>query len=328
MRALAVLLAALLVWVAVVPECGAQRRGGGFGGGYGGYRGGYGGGYKPPVFRQPQMRTPTMTPRTPSMSPKAARPMQPRAPSIRGPNPRGATQPIPGRVNPGVSKPVTKPPVKAPATVAKLPAFKGQYSNGKPILQSKGKNYRVPEKGVLSASRAKLLSGAGTTAITSRWSTVQKANVSGRIVALRQSTPFWLPSQKIGWLNHHEGGSHGGHTIAKHVARSDEWLKNRLTYEKGINSSSSYKDQQTAERVIRRAINKNRNEIRKWMKDSSSTRKMAICYDAGKVIGRGVQRTDSGQPGEATDHGGSMTILTKNPQGGYKILTSYTVKKC
>lgn len=169
-KLLAALIAALMVLVAIVPESSAQRRGGGFGGGYGG---GYGTYRPPPVFRQPQMRTPTMTPRMPSTSPRVAGPMQPRAPSIRGPNPRGATQPIPGR--PGVSTPATRAPAaKAPATVAKLPTFKGQYSNGKPILQYKGKNYRVPEKGVLSASRAKLLSGASTTAINARLSKNKK----------------------------------------------------------------------------------------------------------------------------------------------------------
>src|SRR5688572_22239367 len=48
--------------------------------------------------------------------------------------------------------------------------------------------------------------------------------------------------------------SRGGHTLARHVGRSDEQLRERLQRERGISAASTYTDRDTAERIVTHTI--------------------------------------------------------------------------
>ena len=134
---------ACLVIVCIFTEDLADARRG-FGGGFRGNR--YGGFRKPPTFRQPAYR---------------GNPGLRRAPS--GPRVMNPRQPIPNRSGLQRSLPKT---IHKQAPVTSLKGFTGKVTKkGSPIVQAKGKNYQIPQRGISSSLRGKLLSGASKTAL-------------------------------------------------------------------------------------------------------------------------------------------------------------------
>lgn len=82
----------------------------------------------------------------------------------------------------------------------------------------------------------------------------------------------------------------GGHTIAKHVGKSPEELLKRLEMEKRIPYATTFKDMQTAEECISKALSYNKNVIKSVVSSSKSGVLLQIRYPAGKVVGYGFKR--------------------------------------
>src|SRR5579864_5377284 len=57
----------------------------------------------------------------------------------------------------------------------------------------------------------------------------------------------------------------GGHTLRKHVGRSDEELRQRLRHERNIAAASTWSDRETAERAVGTAVEQNREKIERWL---------------------------------------------------------------
>src|ERR1700745_117856 len=55
--------------------------------------------------------------------------------------------------------------------------------------------------------------------------------------------------------------SAGGHTLSKHVGRSDDQLRERLRHEHNISAASTWNDRETAERAVGVALQQNRGKI-------------------------------------------------------------------
>ena len=152
-------------------------------------------------------------------------------------------------------------------------------------------------------------------------------------------------SKKKDWLEHHEkdpnikGKQKHGHTIDRHVGKTDEELIQRLKNEfdtkgrkKMISASSSYKNIDIAQEVISEAIKSNRNKLNNWLK-SADMDNLVLEFQGNKTIGRGITKKDylnlidqkkipSSQ--DLKNLTNAKIILKKNPNGdGYFILTSY-----
>ena len=56
----------------------------------------------------------------------------------------------------------------------------------------------------------------------------------------------------------------GGHTLRKHVGRSDDELRERLRHERHISAASTWSDRETAERAVGSALQQNRDKIERW----------------------------------------------------------------
>ncbi|PIR18910.1 MAG: hypothetical protein COV48_04930 [Elusimicrobia bacterium CG11_big_fil_rev_8_21_14_0_20_64_6] len=69
-----------------------------------------------------------------------------------------------------------------------------------------------------------------------------------------------------GFLTRHEGL---GHTIERHVRKKPAYLLQRLRDE-GLEDASTFFDQNTAERVIRLAVEAHKDEIAKWFSANRS----------------------------------------------------------
>jgi hypothetical protein len=113
----------------------------------------------------------------------------------------------------------------------------------------------------------------------------------------------------------------GGHTLRKHVGRSDDELRGRLRHERNISAASTWTDRQTAERAVGMALQQNRDKIDRWLSRSGGHPNLVIDYDGdpSHPIGRSLRR-DADQP-QPCAH--AIIILKWTGSNDYYVLTSY-----
>ncbi|MDP2571613.1 RNase A-like domain-containing protein [Vibrio penaeicida] len=63
-----------------------------------------------------------------------------------------------------------------------------------------------------------------------------------------------------------------GHTIRRHVGRTDEQLLQRLDTEPDILGSSTYPDLETAQRAVGDVLSRNSDNVQDWLENSSKPR--------------------------------------------------------
>jgi len=113
----------------------------------------------------------------------------------------------------------------------------------------------------------------------------------------------------------------GGHTLRKHVGRSDEELRQRLHQERNIAAASTWSDRATAERAVGTAIEQNREKIERWLNRQGGHPNLVVDYDGdpSHPIGRTLRRdADQTEPcSQAT------VVLRWTGPNDYYVLTSY-----
>jgi hypothetical protein len=112
---------------------------------------------------------------------------------------------------------------------------------------------------------------------------------------------------------------HGGHTLQRHVGRSDDELRQRLQREQGISAASTYTDRATAERAIAAALQQNADKIRRWVERGPRRPNLVIDYRDLKIpLGRTMNR------GAADSVPCDRAILVlRADEDSYYVLTSY-----
>jgi hypothetical protein len=116
--------------------------------------------------------------------------------------------------------------------------------------------------------------------------------------------------------------SRGGHTLARHVGRTDSQLLDRLAREPRISAASTYTDRATGELVAGLALERERSRVDAWRRRYGSRPNLVLHVDAprGPPIGR-VMRRGSRQSIPATS---ALVVLRWN-EGlqDFYVLTSY-----
>lgn len=113
----------------------------------------------------------------------------------------------------------------------------------------------------------------------------------------------------------------GGHTLARHVGRSDRELADRLRNDRQLAAASSYTDRATAETVVAETLSRSRARVAAWLARTGSRPTLALEYDGppdhpvGRVLRRGESR---GTP--ASD---ALVVLEWAGSGEFFVLTSY-----
>ena len=82
----------------------------------------------------------------------------------------------------------------------------------------------------------------------------------------------------------------GGHTLARHVGKSDAELRERLRREPQISSASTYSDRATAEAVVGAAMSSAGRSFDAWRRRSGRRPNFVLHFAAQQVIGRSVSR--------------------------------------
>ena len=106
------------------------------------------------------------------------------------------------------------------------------------------------------------------------------------ISTISQTTIAFVPNIPGGGLDFHEAA--GGHTLEKHVGKTEAELAQRLASEKRISAASSFTYRSVAEAAIAEAMSKNQSAIDSWMKKQSN--RYTLKYNAHKIIGITMNR--------------------------------------
>ena len=115
----------------------------------------------------------------------------------------------------------------------------------------------------------------------------------------------------------------GGHTLERHVGRTDRDLAERLRREPQISAASTYTDQATAERVVGAAVRQSEARIRAWARGGGGSRpNLVLNYSEpnGRAIGRSLSR----RARVSIDASRALVVLRWLPrEQRWIVLTSY-----
>ncbi len=116
----------------------------------------------------------------------------------------------------------------------------------------------------------------------------------------------------------------GGHSIKKHVGKSDNWLRQRLLKE-DIPFASTFRNEATANRTIGKFVKENRQVIEEWLKSGELRRDVDFTADEsiGKVLGRGKGNVPLSNSIE-TNRARISLVRDSSPQG-WHINTSFPI---
>jgi hypothetical protein len=115
----------------------------------------------------------------------------------------------------------------------------------------------------------------------------------------------------------------GGHTIARHVGRTEAQLRTRLAAKSRIRAATSFYNLSDAERAIAGALRGHQAEIKAWAKVAATDETKTFAYDAGRFVGFGVVRGTN-----SVQHMTRLMVVIKKIQADgklYYLLTSYPI---
>jgi hypothetical protein len=111
----------------------------------------------------------------------------------------------------------------------------------------------------------------------------------------------------------------GGHTLDKHVGRSDQELRERLDRERNISAASTWTTREVAEETVGQALRAERDKIAHWEERGYRRPNLALHFDAGRVIGRSMRHGDErSSPSTQT-----VIVLKADGPNSFYVLTSY-----
>lgn len=84
----------------------------------------------------------------------------------------------------------------------------------------------------------------------------------------------------------------GGHTIERHIGKSDQELAERLAREPQISAASTYSDLETAKRVVASTLARSRRRLQAWEQRTGERPNLVLNYSqsGGRSIGRSLAR--------------------------------------
>ena len=112
----------------------------------------------------------------------------------------------------------------------------------------------------------------------------------------------------------------GGHTLRKHVGRSDDELRERLRHERNISAASTWNDRASAESAVGAALAQQSGKTTHWLERDSHPN-LVLDYDGdsahpfGRTLRRGQDQV------EPCAH--AVIVLKWDGSNTYHVLTAY-----
>jgi hypothetical protein len=112
----------------------------------------------------------------------------------------------------------------------------------------------------------------------------------------------------------------GGHTLARHVGRSDAQLLERLQRERHISAASTYTDRAVAERTVARTLARHAAQVSAWEQRTGNRPNLALDYRgaADEILGRSIRRGRR----DAVPCTNALVVLRWDGRGSF-VLTTY-----
>ena len=112
----------------------------------------------------------------------------------------------------------------------------------------------------------------------------------------------------------------GGHTLARHVGKTDDELRERLRLEPQISTASTYTDRATAEAVIGAALSSPGRSFDAWRKRTGRRPNFVLRFAAGRIIGRSLAR---GRVAAVFCENALVVLRWDDRRAQFYVLTSY-----
>jgi len=111
----------------------------------------------------------------------------------------------------------------------------------------------------------------------------------------------------------------GGHTLRRHVGRSEEELRQRLEPEKDISAASTWTDRETAEVTVAAGLDAEGERVDRWERRGERRSNLALHFAAGRAIGRSLRRGEQ----ETVPCSEAVIVLRADGMNNFYVLTTY-----
>lgn len=118
--------------------------------------------------------------------------------------------------------------------------------------------------------------------------------------------------------------TYGGHTLDRHVGKSDDFLRERLRME-DIDAASTYTSYTEATTYVNKVAVDNKVAIDTWLKGTGKNNLVVTSRFDGASIGRRITRTEMEKFVKPQSSDEATVVLKKDPNApeGYYVLTSF-----
>lgn len=125
-------------------------------------------------------------------------------------------------------------------------------------------------------------------------------------------------------LDEMEGPPKNGHTIERHVGKTEEQLRERLRTDK-VSAASTYYSKEIATKAVKDSLEQHNAEIEKWLTKSKENR-LVLNTKHTFPVGKTVLKRDMRLYDNLHD---TVTVLARDRESslGFKIITSYPIRK-
>lgn len=110
----------------------------------------------------------------------------------------------------------------------------------------------------------------------------------------------------------------GGHTLERHVGKTDSDLQRRLE-EESLSADSTYTDRVTAEMAVAASIRENGAKISRWQHRPGGHSNLVLDYDSNSPLGRSMRRGET----QTFPCSHAVAVLKWMTPQEYYVLTSY-----
>lgn len=121
------------------------------------------------------------------------------------------------------------------------------------------------------------------------------------------------------WLHRQEQA--GGHTIARHVGKTDQELLARLRREPDIAAASTFPSEAAAQRAIQAALVVHREALNAWAAEAPPGARRVITVRLDDAVGRTARRPP--HPANIRPADRVRVVVQRDPARGCFVLTAY-----
>ena len=112
----------------------------------------------------------------------------------------------------------------------------------------------------------------------------------------------------------------GGHTIERHVGKSDEELRARLARDSRLNTASAWDSAEIAAQVIDGTLAQHAGELLPWLARAPPGNRRVIDYRGRERIGRTIRADD---PRKVVPLTNARLVIEALGQGRWRLITAY-----